>query len=51
MTDNERELLNIIRSHNDPERAVSITIEVILGFLVQDESSQEQQAVCFRERA
>ena len=46
MTDNEQELFNIIRSHNDTEQAVAIAIKVILEFLKQDESSQEQQAVC-----
>lgn len=33
MTDNEKELLNIIREHDDPERAVGIAIELMIAFL------------------
>lgn len=51
MTENEQELFNIIHSHNNPEQAVSIAIKVILGFLEQDESSQERPVVCFQESA
>lgn len=51
MIENEQELLNIIRSHNNPQQAVSIAIEVILDFLMQDESSQERPVVCFQELA
>ena len=49
MTNTELELLNIIRSHKNPECAVSIAIDVILEFLKQDGSFQEQPAVCFQE--
>ena len=43
MTDNERELLEIIRNHNNTEKAFETAIRIILEFLEQDESSQEQQ--------
>lgn len=51
MTNNEVELFEIIRSHADPEQAVLTAIDVILGFLAQDESSQERSAACPREFA
>lgn len=41
MTDNERELLNIIRSHDNPERAVEIAIELMIDFLAQREAPQD----------
>lgn len=33
MTDNEKELLNIIRNHDNPERAIEIALELMLDFL------------------
>jgi len=42
MTNNERELINIIRNHTDPEQAIEIAVKTILAFLEQDESSVEQ---------
>ena len=44
MSENEIELLQIIRSHDDPEKAFEVATKIILEFLKQDESSQEQQA-------
>ena len=41
MTDNENELLNIIREYDNPSDAVEIAINIILEFLKQDEPSQE----------
>ena len=32
MTDNERELLNIIREHANPEQAVEIAINLMIDF-------------------
>jgi hypothetical protein len=46
MTENETELLKLIRGHKDPEKAFKIALEIILGFLEQDESSQAQQIAC-----
>ena len=42
MTENEYELLNIIRNHNNPEQALDVALQIILAFLEQDESSQER---------
>lgn len=41
MTDNERELLNIIRTHDNPERAVEIAINLMIDFLAQHEVPQD----------
>lgn len=51
MSNNEKELLNIIRDHDNPTQAVEIAIKTILAFLEQDESSQEQPPVYFQEFA
>lgn len=41
MTDNERELLNIIRGHDNPERAVEIAINLLLDFSRKREVPQD----------
>ena len=41
MTNNEKELLNIIHQHSNPEKAIEIAIKTILDFLEQHESYQE----------
>ena len=51
MTENEQELLYIIRNNDDPTKALEIAINIILDFLKQDESSQEQQPACSQESA
>lgn len=51
MTNNERDLLAIIRNHRDPEQALITAIEIILEFLKQDESFGEQSSVSPRESA
>ena len=43
MTENEKELLELIRGYNDTEKAIEIALKIILEFLEQDESSQSQQ--------
>ena len=40
MTDNERELLNIIRGHDDPDQAVKFAIDLLIDFLVKREVPQ-----------
>jgi hypothetical protein len=45
MTENEKTLLETIRNHPETEHAVEIAIKVILAFLEQDGSSQEQAVV------
>ena len=49
MTENEKQLLEAIHNHPEPERAVEIAIKTILAFLEQDESSREQQIAYLRE--
>lgn len=51
MTDNEQKLLNIIHKHDNPGQAFEIALKIILEFLEQGESSQEQPLVCSRESA
>lgn len=48
MTDNEKELLNIINSHDDPAQALEIAIQTISAYLEQHESYQESSAVRFQ---
>ena len=39
MTENENELLNMIRNHKHPEQALITAIETTLNFLKQPQSS------------
>ena len=48
MTNNERDLLNIIREDDNPEEALEISINIILSFLEQHESSQLPMPVCLQ---
>ena len=45
MTDNERELIKLIRENDNPEQALMTATVMILGFLKQHESSQEASSV------
>ena len=45
MTDNEKELLNIINSHDDPKLALEIAIQTISIYLEQRESNREPSVV------
>ena len=45
MTENEMELIRIIRENDNPEKAIMAAAVIILGFLKQHESSVEQAAV------
>jgi hypothetical protein len=51
MTNNERELINIIRNHDNPEQAIEIAITTILAFLEQQKSFEEQAPAYSRELA
>ncbi len=42
MTDNEKELINMIRENDNPEEALMTAAVIILGFLKQHESSEVQ---------
>ena len=48
MNENEAELLNIIRNNADPESALVTSIGIILEFLKQHESSEEQASAGLR---
>lgn len=51
MTDNEKELLNIIRSHDNPEQAVKIALDLIFDFLTPHEEPPDTLSVHLRESA
>ena len=42
MTENEKELIKIIRENDNPEQALMTATVIILGFLKQHESSEAQ---------
>ena len=46
MNENEVELLRMIRENDNPEQAVLIAIDVILGYLTQPGSSEGQAVAC-----
>ena len=46
MTENEQELIRIIRENDNPVEALMTATVIVLGFLKQHESSEEQAAVC-----
>ena len=45
MTDNEMELIKLIRENDNPEQALMAATVIILGFLKQHGSSVEQAVV------
>jgi hypothetical protein len=49
MTENEKELIKIIRENDDPEHALMTATAIILGFLKQHESFEVQAPVYLRE--
>lgn len=46
MTDNEKELIRIIRDCDNEVQALMTATAIILDFLKQHESSEEQAVVC-----
>lgn len=46
MTDNEKELIRLIRENDNPERALITATQTILDFLKQHGSSQAPSVVC-----
>lgn len=48
MTQNEKELVGLIRENDNPAEAVLTAIEIILSFLEQHGSSQEQAVVALQ---
>jgi hypothetical protein len=51
MTDNERELLNIIREHDNPAKAVDFAINLLVDFLAKREAPQDTSSEHPRESA
>lgn len=50
MTENEKELIRIIRENDHPEQALMTAAVVILNFLKQRESSEGQAAAVHQAR-
>ena len=48
MTDNEKELIRVIRENDNPEQALMTAAVIILDFLKQLGSSEEQAPVCLQ---
>lgn len=46
MSKNEKELIRMIREHDEPENALMVAVEEIISFLAQRGSSGEPVAVC-----
>jgi hypothetical protein len=51
MTENERELITIIRENDNPEEALATAVETILYYLKQHESFRGQASADLRELA
>lgn len=51
MTNNELELLSLIRENDNPDQALLTAIDIILLTLVQHESSQSQASACLQAQA
>ena len=51
MTNNELELITLIRENDNPERALLTAIDIILLSLAQHESSQSQAVACLQAQA
>ena len=51
MSNNEIELINMIRENDNPEQAAMVAIDIILMYLRQPESFEALAAVCLPESA
>lgn len=51
MTENETELIETIRNHKDPEKALLVAIEIIVDFLNHHESTESKSSVASLESA
>ena len=49
MSNNETELLKLIRENDNPEQALMTAAAIIIDFLKQHESFEGQAAVCLQE--
>ena len=48
MTENEKELIRMIRKNDNPEQALMTAAVIILGFLKQHESFEAQVPACLQ---
>lgn len=48
MTTNGKELINIIRTQDNPEKAIEIAIELLITFLDEREAPQDTSAAHLR---
>ena len=48
MTENELELLNLIRTNDNPEKALKIALDLIFEFLDEREAPQDTSAAHLR---
>lgn len=51
MTNNEKELLNLIRTHDNPERAIEVALKLMVDFLERREELQGTSSARPRESA
>ena len=51
MTENELKLLNLIREHNHPDRAMEVAITTICWYLMQSQSFATPSVADFQEPA
>ena len=51
MTDNEKELINLIRDSSDPEKVASYMLSLFLDYLRTHAPSQEKPSVDLQESA
>lgn len=51
MTDNEQDLINIIRKHDNPEQALDIAFNLLLSFLASREVPQDTSSATPRATA
>lgn len=51
MTDNEKELIRMIRENDNPEQALMTAAVIIIGYLKQHESFEVQAPACLRVHA
>lgn len=51
MTDNEKELINMIRENDNPGQALMTAAVIVLGYLKQHELNSEQGSVALQELA
>ena len=49
MTENEKELISLIRENDKPEQALMTAMVIVMGFLKQHESSEARVSVGLQE--